>query len=175
MSDDKHKRVNHRVPEHVRDAAQDQTEHGELSELVRGLYRRVAFGEDVEQHETAKMELQRVRDEKDEKRSRIRELQTDLEALERKETRLEERVSEHQGRKQKYLGHLESIEGSLLDGKNVWTGHGKVQRAAQVAGCDTDAVIEDLKDRNPEIPDHAFRSAMDADESWDGVDKEVGT
>lgn len=169
MSDDDHVRVNHRVPNHVRDAAQDKTEHGELSELVRNLYKRVAFGEDVAQHDTVKLELERVRDEKDDVRRQIRELEAELETIESKERRLEEKLSKHNSRQDKYEGHVESLESQLLDGTHISPSHPGVQRAANVGECDGEDVIDDLRERNPEVPDYAFEDMMHAEREWTGL------
>lgn len=170
MSDEETVQVSHLVPEHVKDAAKEKTEHGELSEHVRNLYRRMAFGEDVAEHETVKMELERVRDEKDDVRRKIRDLQSDLEAIERKETRLEEKLNQHTSRKDKYEGHLESLETQLAQGAHISTTHPGVKRASNVGNVDKDEVITDLRERNPSVPDHAFVDAMNTDRRWNGFD-----
>lgn len=172
MSDDETVRVTHIVPEHVRDAAKGKTEHGELSEHVRNVYRRIAFGEDVAEHETVRMELERVRDEKDDIRRKIREFQSDLEAIERKEARLEEKLSQHTSRQDKYEGHLESLETQLAQGAHISTTHPGVERAANVADVEKDEVIEELQERNPSVPDHAFVDAMNTDRRWNGFNHE---
>lgn len=168
MSDDDTVRVNHIVPRHVREAAQKKTDHGELSERVRSLYRRTAFGEDYDENATIKMELERVRDEKDEKRAKMRELRAELESLESKETRLEEKVSKHESLEQKYEGHLESLESALKSGNSLSEKDARVEMAANTGECEPEEVIQTLKERNPEIPDHAFTQAVGSDE-WDGV------
>ncbi len=168
MSGDDHVRVTHRVPSHVRDAAQDRTEHGELSEEVRSLYQRIAFGEEVAEHDTVRRELERVRDEKDDTRRQIRELQAELEELERRETRLEEKLSKHTSRQDKYEGHLEALETQLRDGTHIWPDHPGVKRAANTAEMEPEEVIEELQERNPEVPDYAFQDAMHADRVWTG-------
>lgn len=173
MSDDDHVRVTHRVPEHVRESAQDQTEHGELSELVRGLYQRIAFGEEVEERESLKKELERARDKKDDVRAEIRELQAELQSIETKETRIEEKLSEFVEDEQKYIGHLESLESQLYEGTNIDSGHGGVKRAANIGKCEPEDVINDLRDRNPEIPDYAFEKALHSDDDWGGVEGRI--
>lgn len=173
MSDD-HVRVTHRVPEHARDAAQSKTEHGELSDLVRGVYRRIAFGEDVDQHESVKMELERVRDEKDETQAKIRELQADLESLRTKETRLEEKLSEHTSREQKYEGHLDQLEAQLLDGSHIPKSYNGVVQAAKEGEKEPEDVIDELKERNPQVPEYAFEEIQHAQYRWSGVDGKGG-
>lgn len=173
MSDDDTVQVKHLVPEHTRDAAQDRTEYGELSELVRGLYQRIAFGEEVEERESLKKELQRVRNEKDDIRGQIRGLQAELQTIETKEARLEEKLSEFTDDEQKYIGHLESLESRLYDGSNITPGDGGVESASNVGKCDPEEVIEDLKERNPEIPEYAFEEVRHTDEEWAGVEGRV--
>lgn len=172
MGDDDHVRVTHRVPGHVRDAAQDRTEHGELSERVRTLYQRAAFGEEVAEHDTVQRELNRVRDEKDDVRRQIREKQAELERLERRETRLEEKLSKHTSRKDKFEGHLESLETQLRRGAHISPSHPGVQRAANTGEVDPEEVIEELQERNPEVPEYAFEDAIHTDHVWNGFDEE---
>jgi len=81
--------VSHLVPEHVREAAKANAEYGELSEKVRVLYETIAFGEEIGQRTQLERELQSVREKKDKKRAKVRELQTEIENLERREMRLE--------------------------------------------------------------------------------------
>ena len=173
MSDDDRVLVTVLVDEHARDAAQDRTEHGEISERLRSEVNRLAFGEDVEERESVKRELERTRDNKDDLRAKIREFQNELQSLESKETRLEERLSNFVDDEQKYIGHLESLESQLYEGANVDSGHGGVKRAANVAKCDPEDVIDELKERNPEIPEYAFEKALHSDEDWNGVEGEI--
>lgn len=167
--EDDYVRVSHRVPEHVREAAQQNTKHGEMSELVRSLYGRIAFGDAEGGAESIEIELERVRAEKDDLRQEIRELQNELQTVEQRETRLEEKLSTHRSRQDKYEAHVESLEQLLYDGTHVWPGHPVVKKAAQASNRDPETVVENLQDRNPEIPDYAFEDAMHADETWNGI------
>lgn len=163
-----------RMPRHLRDAAKAKTDHGELSEMVRGVYRRIAFGEDVEEHAQLEQELRRAREEKDDIRSEIRALQADLEEVERREARLEERLSEKNSRADKYDGALQTLEGMLMRGERVFVDHPVVKDAARVGGVPQEEVIEELQTRNPEIPDHAFVDGYLSDKDWDGVNGDGG-
>jgi len=159
-----------RMPRNVRDEAKAQTEHGELSEMVRELYREVAFGEEINKREQYKKQLERVRDDKDEIRSKIRELQTQLDNLESKEARLEERLNETTSLRDKYDGMLEMLEHEIYSGENIFAEHAAVKRAARTSNLDPEEVIEELKERNPEIPEYAFVPKMHADREWFGID-----
>lgn len=165
-------RVGHRVPGHLRDAAQANTEHGELSEMVRSLYRRIAHGDSDGGAESIAIELERVRAKKDELREEVRKLQNELQSLEQQETRLEEKLTTHRSRQDKYEGHLESLEQQLRNGTRVFAEIPSVQQAGSTAGKSPEEVIEDLKERNPIIPDHAFESGLHTTRKWEGVDSE---
>lgn len=172
MSDDEDfVRVTHRVPQHVRESAQQNTEHGELSELVRSLYNRIAFGDAEGGAESIQIELERVRAEKDELRDQIRRLQNELQTVEQRETRLEEKLSTHRSRKDKYEAHLESLEELLYDGSHIDPGHSVVQKAASAANTSAEDVVEHLQERNPDIPKYAFVDARSAENRWTGVDR----
>lgn len=173
-TDDEMVRTTIQMPRNIRDEAKNQTEHGELSEMVRDLFREVAFGEEINKREQYKKQLERVRDEKDEVRGEIRDLQSRLDTLEDKESRLEERLSESTSLKDKYDGMLEMLEQTLYSGTHVDKNHGAVERAANTAGVEPEDVIEDLKDRNPEVPDYAFVRKDRAELPWRGLSQPDG-
>lgn len=172
MSDEK-VQVSHLVPEHTRDAAKSNAEHGELSEKVRVLYESIAFGEDIGERSQIERELQSVRSEKDDIRKEIRELQADLESLEKREARLEERVSNLSSKEDKYEGAIEMLEEQLYNGTRVDPNHGGVKRAAGLTDAKPEAVIKTLKERNPNIPDHAFKQKMYTSQEWNGMPEEA--
>lgn len=148
-------RITHRVPKRVRTAAQKQTEHGELSEMVRELYQSVAYGSGWNKEDSLKLDLERVRAEKDRIRGEISTLQTQLENVERRETRLEERIAQ-QSEQDKFEGHLESLESLLQNGAHVWNGHAGVETAANAGEVSQQQVIDELQKRNPSVPGEQF-------------------
>lgn len=162
-------RVGHRVPEHIRDAAKENTDHGELSEMVRSLYKRIAHGDTEGGVESVAIELERIRAKKDDLRDQVRKLQNELQALEQEETRLEEKLTSRRSRQDKYEGRLESLEAMLLNGSHVDADAPAVRDAADELGCTAEDVIEDLKQRNPSAPDYAFEPMDQADYRWHGV------
>lgn len=158
MSDDSNEvvRVNHRVPEHIRDAAQSQTQHGELSEMVRELYQSVAFGTGWDVNDSVKVELERTRSEKDKLRGQIRTLQAQLETVEKKEARLEEKLQKQSSKEDRYEGHLESLESVLEAGRHIWDEHPTVEAAAKAGDVESEDVLAELKQRNPTVPVEQF-------------------
>lgn len=164
--------VSHLVPKSARETAQAKTDHGELSEKVRSLYETIAFGEELGERSQIERELRSVREQKDEKRSEIRQLQADVESLEKRESRLEERLSEMSSREDKYEGAIEMLEEQIYDGQNVFPGHTGVQRAAGLADVEPEGVIQTLKDRNPNVPDHVYKQKLHTNKKWRGCSEE---
>ncbi len=164
--------VSHLVPEHVREAAKARAEYGELSEKVRTLYETVAFGEEIGERSQLQRELDSIREKKDRKRAKKREIETEIENLERREQRIEERISSLSSKEDKFEGAMEMIEQQLYDGTHIFPEHGLVTRATGLAGMDPEQVINKLKERNPGVPDYAFKSKMHAQHDWHGCTEE---
>jgi chromosome segregation ATPase len=161
--------VSHLVPESLREDAQDNAEYGELSDAVRQAYRIVAYGDDYENTQRLKQRLERAKNEyqrlveeedrleeqKDETEDRIRQLREQLEAAESKEEQYEEL--------------LVDLETQVYNGSHVFPRHADVEEAAEISGQSPEEVIEDLKERNPEVPDDAFKPAHKAEFEWTGM------
>lgn len=157
MTDNDYVRMNIRMKRHLRDAAKRQTEHGELSERTRELFRSIAYGEEIRHEERLKQELQTKRQKRDEKKAKVRELQAEIENLESDITRLEEKVENRNARRDKYEGMLETLETLLEDDVRVFPEHGVVKQAAAVKGVEPREVIDELKERNPDEPEQSFQ------------------
>ena len=74
-----------------------------------------------------------------------------------------------------YEATLEMLEETLYAGGRVFEDHGQVMKAAKVGGKETKDVIDELKERNPSVPDHAFVQKMHTNKTWDGVKGERRT
>jgi len=168
MASDK-SQINFTVEEDAKELAKEKLEHGELSTELRETIHRIAFGEEISKREQSRKRLAELRDEKDKKRSEIRNAEAELEEIEDKITRIEERLDNMERREDKYEASLEMLEESLREGSHVFEEHGQVIKAAKVGGKETEAVIEELKERNPIAPDHAFVSKLHTNKEWSGV------
>jgi len=157
------------MPAHLREAAKRNAERGELSKRVRELFREVAYGEDIAENERKKQELAEVREKKDDLREQITTLQAELENVERKERRLEEQIQADQAVEQQFETILETLEAEVRDGANITEQRRSVKNASEIKGVEPSDVIQILKDRNPEIPSHAFLSPAETDETWLGT------
>lgn len=157
MSDrDEEVRFNVKMPQRLRDDAKRNTERGELSEAVRDLFRRRAYGEGAtsgsSELERAKAELRDVRNRIDDLRRERRQIDAEIESQETRETRLEERVSSLEEKSDKFGTVVETLETMLKDGARIFPGRVDDDLNA-------DAVIQELKERNPDVPDDAFELA----------------
>lgn len=170
--DEPYAKVSHNVPKSVKEDAQQRAEWGELSDRVRSTYRMVAYGVSGGKEHSLRQELETLRDRKDRLRSRIRELNAEIEDVERRETRVEEQLDELRGREERYEGHLSSIEEQIRDGMAVFEDHGAIRRASEEGGKSPGEVIDDLKERNRDIPDRAFKRQTTVAEKWQGVDSD---
>lgn len=166
--EDELKQVSHLVPESLREDAQDSAEHGELSEAVRETYRIVAYGEDFEDAARLKQRLERAKNEYQrlvEDKQRIEERMEDMEDRIRQ---IRDRLNEAETKEEQYEELLEDLESQLWSGAHVFPDHADVERAAEVGKKSENEVINDLRERNPDVPDDAFQPAHEATFEWTG-------
>jgi chromosome segregation ATPase len=174
MSEHK-QQINFKVEANAKELAKEKLDHGELSTELRETIHRIAYGEEISKREQLHKRLADLRDEKDSKRAQIRELQAEVEEIESKIARKEERLDNMERREDKYEATLEMLEETLYAGGRVFEDHGQVMKAAKIGGKETGDVIDELKERNPSIPDHAFVQKMHTSKTWDGVKGERRT
>jgi chromosome segregation ATPase len=155
MSDkDDEVRFNVKMTRRLRDDAKRNTDRGELSEDVRDLFRRKAYGisgtSDNSELQQAKAEIANVRDRIDDLRRDRRKIDAEIETQETRAARLEERISKLEEKGDNFNAVVETLESMLLDGARVFP-----ERVDD--DLDAERVISELKDRNSDVPDHAFR------------------
>lgn len=162
--------VNHLVDKSIKERAQkNATEWGELSEAVREVYR--LYANRGEFSDVGRLELKLVKAEHDRERiqEQIDELTSQLESVKSREDELRERIDEREEMSREYEELLETIESEIRDGASVFPEHGMIQDAAKRSGKSAEGVIDDLQDRNPDLPDAAFVERRKADELWTGT------
>ena len=149
-------RITVQMRRQLREDAKRNTERGELSEEVRDLYRRIAYGTDGTSENSelqkAQAELDDVRDRIDELRKERRKIDAEIESQESRAARLEERISNLEQRDDKFDTVVETLETMLWDGSRIFP-----ERVDDAV--DATAVIEELKERNPDVPEYAFQLA----------------
>jgi len=158
MSDNR-KHTGFKVDKQALEDAKESCEHGELSEELRRTVQRLAYGGETTKRERVKDELEELREKKREVIVEKQQLQSKEQELERKIQRKEQELDGLQDTEAEYTGMLETIEADLHDGARVWGTMPKVEKAAHRADKTTAEVIQDLQERNPDIPDKAFRES----------------
>ena len=166
--DDELVQVNHLVPESIRDTAQENGEHGEVSEAVRTAYRIVAFGEEFGGANRLEMELRKVQDEKQRTEAKIREVEAELENLAQREEQIKDRIADVDSRNERFEKTLSDLEAMLDRGEAVFEGHAAVQSAARLGSRNPHEIVETLKDRNPDLPEKAFKDQRKVETPWRG-------
>lgn len=173
MSEEK-EQINFTVEAGAKDLAKEKLDHGELSTELREKIHQIAYGEEISKRERLHKQLAELRDEKDSKRAKIRELQAEVEEIEGKIARKEERLDGMERREDKYEATLEMLEETLYSGGRIFEDHGQVMKAAKIGGKETEEVIEELQERNPSVPEHAFVQKLHTNKEWHGLEKERG-
>lgn len=168
MSDGK-EQINFTVEADAKGLAKDKLEHGELSTELRETIHRIAYGEEISKRERMHKRLADLRDQKDSLRAEKREIEAELEEIEGSIKRIEERLDGMERKEDKYDATLEMLEETLYSGGRVFEQHGQVMKAAKIGGKDAKDVIDELKERNPSVPDHAFKQKMYVKKEWSGV------
>ena len=163
--------VSHMVPKEVKDAASDNAEYGELSEIVREAYRIVAYGESRATGRDIKLQLVHLRNKRERIENGIDELRNELMDVDERIAKLEEELAELEASEKSYEEHLDDLGKRLVHGEHLFEAHAAVQDAAEAAGKAPDLVLDDLQKRHPDIPGMAFRPAHRSSERWTGLEE----
>jgi len=149
--------INFTVDSDAKDAVKKRLAHGELTERLRTCVKEIAYGTDVTERERLKDKLSALREEKRDIEHKIDVLKHERDEKEREIERIEQRLDTLMDQDGEFDGYLQALEEDLHSGKRVFVNHGKVERAAEIGGCEPNEVVEALQERNPEIPEEAFR------------------
>lgn len=164
--------VNFKAPEDAYERAKEKTEWGEISEELRGRINELAYGAETTRREELREQLESLRDDKQEKDTEIRTLQNERDEIERKIERVEQKLDNLRDTDSEYNGAIEMLESQLHDGERLFPQHDGVERAANIAQKPKQEVINDLRERNPDVPDYAFElSSPHEPTDWREVDR----
>lgn len=157
MTDEETAQVNVKVPKRTKERAKKQLDHGGITRLVKEQLQRVAHGEKVTEIERTKDHLEDLRDERRDLKNERQDIENKLEDLEVKIERAENRLDDLRDRQGEYEGALRMISDTMQEeGMRVDPGHGMIQSAAEAGDCTPEDVVDDLKDRNPDLSDDMF-------------------
>lgn len=162
--------VSHLVPKSLKEAAQANAKHGELSEVVRDAYRVVAYGGSYAETGRLEQEIRKVQSDRERVAEKLDELQSELELLEQREAELQEHLDQAETVDEQVESLLAEMEEMIYAGEPVFPDHGKVQTTAGLAGTSEEEIIERLQTRNPELPAAAFTARIDSEEAWTGTE-----
>lgn len=144
------------VPAETKQLAKERLEHGGLTRVCRERLEEIAHGKETSEKNRVKDQLKDLRDKRRELKTQRDEIESELDDIEIKIERAEQRLDEIQDREGEYEGALSMLEEQLADGNHLFIGHGQVQEAAERGNCTQQDVLDDLKERNPTIPDEQF-------------------
>lgn len=165
--------INFTVDEDAKELAKERLDHGELSNQLRQTIREIAFGEDISKRAKLQDRLDNLKDRRDELKRQKEEIESELDEITSKIERVDNRLSELETKEDAYQGALEMLEDQLMSGTHIDPNHGQVKKAAHLGEKEPDDVIQDLKERNPSVPEYAFveyRTAQsEYGETWTGV------
>lgn len=151
------KQATFNVDREVWEAALEQLEHGEMSERLRQFVEQIAFGAEVNERKRLMQQMEHLRSERSELEGRIANMQRMRDNHERKISNIEQRLSQLDDRVGKFEGAVETIEELLFAGGRITVDNPQVERAAIIGEVTEEEVIETIRNRNPEVPDIAYR------------------
>lgn len=173
--DEEMQQVTAKVPKSVYETAKKKLEYGGFSREIRDSLRRVAFGEDMNQRSRLEQQLTELQDERDELRAERREIDAKIETIETKISGIQNDISQLTTKEERYESKLEELEYRVReDGTRLWPENSHVERVAKEAQREPEAVVNDLKERNPDVPDRAFEEGdlYQQNRQWNGVPDE---
>jgi len=149
-------------------------EYGELSERLRRCLDAIAHGTDVSEETRLTDRLQTLREERRDLRQERDNIEKDIEEKTRDIERVEQRLDNLREQDGEYDGVLAMLEEDLHSGIRILGGSNKVAKAASIGDCSKADVIEDLKERNPDVPAKAFREPKQGEAgNWQSDDSET--
>ena len=164
---DNQKRTTFIVDEATLEEAKSGLDRGDLSDELRNTVDRLAHGADVAEETRLQDRLETLRGDRRRKRQERDNVEQELEELNRDIERVEQRLDALREQDGEYDGVLAMLEEELHDGVRILGGGDKIKKAARIGDCTTDDVIDDLKERNPDVPKKAYRpSRSDEPPKW---------
>jgi len=149
------------VPKETKEVAKRNLEYGGLSREVRNTLARIAHGEETAELQRVKDNLEDLRDKRSELKQSRDEIENKLSDIERKIERNEKKLDRLRDMESEYEGRLMSIEEQMIEDEiRVFHDHGQILSVAQEYGLEPIDVINDLQERNPDLPDKQFRSGI---------------
>lgn len=149
------------VPENTKEIAKKNLEHGGLSRVVRETLARIAHGEEIAEAKRVKDHLETLRDERATLKQERDRIENELQDVERKIERAEQKLDRLRNIEGEYEGRLQSIEDRMHEERHhFWESHNEIVEVADTYGREPREVLNDIRQRNPELPDGLFREGI---------------
>ena len=173
-----------KVPKTTYEVAMDKLSHGDLSREIRGLIERIAHGDEMNQRSRIEKRLRDLREQRREFQEERREINTRIENVDDRIRTAEEELSNLSETEERYEAKIEMLEQRLRDPDGEYF-HllpelNAVTSIANETGREPEGVVQDVRERNPDVPDYAFEAppSMHAHDPihnprWTGVDPEL--
>lgn len=150
-------------------------EYGERSELLRTFLQELAYGGGADAKTPIEMNIERVETKIDEVNDKLKRLRTEKERLEQERERLYQRKKETATKGERLSTALSGVEANLRGGINIDVDHVSIRNIAEDLNMSRKDVHDKLKERNPDVPPHAFEQRLHTDEEWDGLSESEQT
>jgi chromosome segregation ATPase len=146
------------MPRSLREDAKKSADHGDLSNEIRKLFRHKAYGlgdgETTTELDETEAKLKSVREDLDNLRERRNDLESKISSKEAKENRLVEKLDRLKQEREDRSQTIEVLENMLYDGQRIFME--RIKNYADVSEGQAIDMQQELKDRNPDVPDEAF-------------------
>lgn len=173
MSEHTDKHVGFKVDANVVELVDKQLGYGERSELLRRFMRQVAYG-DGDDVTATDVEIERLKELRDEAKEDRRQADATIESCEDKIERLQEQRKHETSRQDKLDAAFSTVEQRLrTNGEYIHDTHWAIENIAEALKIPRSDVHVALKERNSDVPPHAFRKKHETEEPWMGMPKHL--
>lgn len=152
----------------------ERLEHGEMSELIREVAGTVAYGGGWDRSNIKERQLRKERQELRQLREQRRELDAKIETKEETIRELEHEREQMESEEERLEGALWSFEQTFRAGETrAVEENTQLQSIANEFKLDVEDVQSQLRERNPDVPECAFKPPALSRGSWDGFPPEL--
>lgn len=159
MSDDNTKRWGVEINAELHEALDKTLEHGERSEILRNVARELVTG-DFDAYTINDIKIAMKDSELEDAREEVRMAQARVERLESERDKLINDREQIETDEDRYDGALWSLEQQFRGGEvgHITPKSGEVRSISSEFDISRSEVVDELRDRNPDIPEKAFES-----------------
>lgn len=175
MTDEDMKTMGAQVPSDTAQVVKQKLEYGEWSEYARRLAEVIAHGDADDERtpfdvaiEKKRQDLADARDERDKWQGRVDDYEREIERLKRER-------EEYKTTQDRFEGAVWQLEQNFRAGEigHLYASHTKIKNLGEQFDRDPDTLMDLLRERNPDVPDHAFKQLAYATDKFTGLPSDV--